>query len=281
MAQAWAWAALIVLSGTFGIENQAAMFIVLTIVSLSFSISVGYRHAAYELVRDTLNEGNVPLAKDYTYLAFSLGFPAALTLAGILIVFKSQIVDLFSNDEKIAEIAEGVIPLVCLTNIFDLIVACFQGYLRGVDPEDHDWIEPLTDFVRAPSLYGRYTALKVFVFFLVFGGSAILYTLTLEFEDLVLWLSYELAIFFLFLHTIISIYSGSGAKMAQFSVKKFQDDQFEGGEFEPLLKEDLEFAARMLDEDKPSRIDINIVDPEKFIRKPTLAKFADDLSDED
>lgn len=169
--------------------------------------------------------------------------------------------------------------MVCLTNIFDLTVACVIGYLSAVDPENYDFIESLTEFVRAPSMHGKYAALKVFAFYLVFGGSAIVYTLTLQFEDMGLWLSYELAIFFLFFASIISMYTELGAKMANFSVQKFQEDQFEGGEYEPLLNEDLEFA-KLITDDKSGSYN-NALDQTEFARKSILTKLNQRDSPED
>lgn len=96
LTQVWAWAALVVCAGGFGIENQAAMYIILTLITLSFAISVGIRHATYGLVRDTLKEGNVPLAKEYAYIAFSVGLSLMLSLSGTLFILKSEVVDLFT-----------------------------------------------------------------------------------------------------------------------------------------------------------------------------------------
>lgn len=83
-----------------------------------------------------------------------------------------------TSDELIGEYVKQMLPLVCLTNIFDTIVACFMGFVRALDPQ-RTWTEAFTPFVRAPSLTGEHARVKTIVFFCSFGVFAIVFTMLL------------------------------------------------------------------------------------------------------
>lgn len=54
-------------------------------------------------------------------------------LSGIIFAARNYIVEAMTSDELIGEYVVRMLPLVCLTNIFDAVVACFMGFVRALD----------------------------------------------------------------------------------------------------------------------------------------------------
>lgn len=129
--QYFGWALMIFLAGATKVEDQATMIIVLTIVSLSFAFSAGFRWATFTLVRKHLKAGNISQARWYAYLTFMLGLVTIIMVSTVIFTVKDAVATIFTSSQKSVEVIEDIVPYICITNIFDLIVACIMGYMRA------------------------------------------------------------------------------------------------------------------------------------------------------
>ena len=72
------------------------------------------------------------MAKHYAKMTFflSMSFAAALSLT--LFILRKPIAELFTDDPVLIEAALFVMPIFCLSNLLDMALMCFQGFVRAL-----------------------------------------------------------------------------------------------------------------------------------------------------
>lgn len=127
-----AFAVSAILIGTIGAREQAAHQVAISMVALTFMVSVGLSQAGSIRVSNTFGRGDWPLMRliGKTTLISAVIYGSFCAL--LLIVFKNQIPYLFTDDWEVVKIASGLILLAGIFQISDSTQAISAGLLRGI-----------------------------------------------------------------------------------------------------------------------------------------------------
>lgn len=127
----WAFEILTVFASFLGNEQVAAEAIILQTASLSFMVPLGVASASSSLVGNSLGASKVALASSigkiaiFTIIAFEI-------LVGLLIYFfGTDFVSLFTEDVKVINIVDSVIPFLSLFVMLDGLQGTGAGIFRG------------------------------------------------------------------------------------------------------------------------------------------------------
>jgi len=129
---------LVGLGGRFGPEQQAAGFIALRYMSLSFMPTVGLSIAITAIVGRLIGMGRHDLAEKRAWLGMALGVGYMGTCATCFIVFREQLMGLFVTEDMDAESAAELVRVgsmiliaAAVFQVFDAIAVTLTGALRG------------------------------------------------------------------------------------------------------------------------------------------------------
>lgn len=105
--------------------------ICMNIISISFSIGDGLSVANSSLVGQSLGKKDPKLANEYSKATQKIGMLASAILTFILLIFRDQIMSLFTNDPQIIELGGEIMYFIVITIIFQITQVITAGGLRG------------------------------------------------------------------------------------------------------------------------------------------------------
>lgn len=119
-------------SGRLGAMQAAAHQIVLSIASFTFMIPLGIGSAAAVRVGFHLGKGSGNHARASGWEAIGLSIAVMATSAVIMLLFPKPLLGIFTQDLALIHIAQQLLLLAGLFQIFDGIQVCVTGALRGL-----------------------------------------------------------------------------------------------------------------------------------------------------
>ena len=129
---------LVGLGGRFGPEQQAAGFIALRYMSLSFMPTVGLSIAITAIVGRLIGMGRIDLAEKRAWLGMGLGIGYMGACATCFIVFRHELMGLFVTADMERESAAEVVRVgsmiliaAAVFQMFDAVAVTMTGALRG------------------------------------------------------------------------------------------------------------------------------------------------------
>lgn len=114
-----------------GTLQFATHFIVMQMMSLSFSVGDGLSIATSSLVGQSLGAKRKDLAIIYGKVSQRIGMIAATILSIIIIVFRSQFMGFFTADPEIIRLGSNVMIMLAVLVNFQVIQVIIIGSLRG------------------------------------------------------------------------------------------------------------------------------------------------------
>lgn len=136
-----AFAVSAILIGTIGAREQAAHQIAMSMVALTFMVSLGLSQAGSIRVSNSFGRRDLPLLRLIGKTTFITALIYGALCAIGLIAFRSYIPYMFTQDAAVIEITLGLLLLAGIFQISDSTQAVSSGLLRGVKD------------VRIPTLY--------------------------------------------------------------------------------------------------------------------------------
>jgi MATE family multidrug resistance protein len=128
----WAFEVMILISGLFGVTQQAALIIIMNIAVIFFRISMGFEQAASTLIGKSIGMGSLHDAKHYYKL---LRIISTVTLSGlifILYVYHKPIIGYYTNDEQIQENCYILVYVMFFTTFPENFTAMLRGVIRAL-----------------------------------------------------------------------------------------------------------------------------------------------------
>jgi MATE family multidrug resistance protein len=129
---------LVGLGGRFGPEQQAAGFIALRYMSLSFMPTVGLSIAITAIVGRLIGMGRIDLAEKRAWLGMGLGIAYMGTCATCFIVFRERFMGLFVTEDmdpasaaELVRVGSMILIAAAVFQMFDAIAVTITGALRG------------------------------------------------------------------------------------------------------------------------------------------------------
>jgi MATE family multidrug resistance protein len=129
---------LVGLGGRFGPEQQAAGFIALRYMSLSFMPTVGLSIAITAIVGRLIGMGRLDLAEKRAWLGMALGIAYMGACATCFIVFREQLMGLFVTDDmdpqsaaELVRVGSMILIAAAVFQMFDAVAVTISGALRG------------------------------------------------------------------------------------------------------------------------------------------------------
>lgn len=114
-----------------GMVAYATHNVCMQLMSLSFSFGDGLSVATSSLVGQSLGAKRKDMAMIYSKLTQRLGNVAGLTLGLIMIIFRTQLIDLFTNDPVIIETGSTIVFIIAATMFFQITQVVTYGCLRS------------------------------------------------------------------------------------------------------------------------------------------------------
>jgi len=124
---------LVFFAGIIGVEEQAAMVIILQLVNQTFMINYGMQESATILIRKRLEVANVPLAKRYAAVITCLTLLVAFISSAVLYNYQDELIGMFTSDQVVASICIAVCPFYFYYgNLIDAFMVSLQGMIRAL-----------------------------------------------------------------------------------------------------------------------------------------------------
>lgn len=130
-AEFLAFEILTLMASYLGTIALAAQSVGSTVASLTYQVPFAIGIAASTRIANYLGAGLIEPAKKATQVALSTGMCVSLLNFLALFLFRSQIANLFTNDERVIVLVNNVMWLVALMQISDAMNANSAGCLRG------------------------------------------------------------------------------------------------------------------------------------------------------
>lgn len=123
----------VLMIGWVSVEAQAANAIVRSIISFGNTITWSFSTAASILVGRQLGKGSGALVRSTGLTCFIIAGLVALGISLLLVSIRSQLLLLYGPEEGVLKVAQLLILLVALHNVFDSIYTVGMGTLRGIE----------------------------------------------------------------------------------------------------------------------------------------------------
>ena len=128
----WAFEILIVISGLFGVADQATFVVVANIAAMIFMTPLGISEAACVIVGNSIGEKNASLAWRYFKLAIVITVTNATIIAIVLIGLREQVASIFTQEQEVLALLVKCIPILALKFIPDSYQALGNGVIRAL-----------------------------------------------------------------------------------------------------------------------------------------------------
>ncbi|KAJ3331260.1 hypothetical protein HDU76_003640 [Blyttiomyces sp. JEL0837] len=132
----WAFEITALSSGLLGPTYLAAQDVVIAACALTYMIPLGLGISATTRIGNALGANCPNRARVAAWAAFSCGLVFALGNATMLLIVKDFWGYIWTNDDEVAKIVAGILPLGALFQISDGINAVGGGVLRGTGRQD-------------------------------------------------------------------------------------------------------------------------------------------------
>ncbi len=127
-----AFAVSAILIGTIGAREQAAHQIAISVVALTFMVSMGLSQAGSIRVSNTFGRKDFPLLRLIGKTTFITALIYGAACAVLIFLLKDYIPFIFTDDLSVIEIATGLLLLAGIFQISDSTQAISSGLLRGI-----------------------------------------------------------------------------------------------------------------------------------------------------
>ena len=127
-----AFAVSAILIGTIGAREQAAHQIAISVVALTFMVSMGLSQAGSIRVSNTFGRKDFPLLRLIGKTTFITALIYGAVCAGLIFLLKDHIPFIFTDDLSVIEIAISLLLLAGIFQISDSTQAVSAGLLRGI-----------------------------------------------------------------------------------------------------------------------------------------------------
>ena len=114
-----------------GMVAYATHNVCMQLMSLSFSFGEGLSVATSSLVGQSLGARRKDMAMIYSKLTQRLGNVIGLTLGMIMIIFRSQLIGLFTDDLTIIKTGSDIVFIIAATMFFQITQVVTYGCLRS------------------------------------------------------------------------------------------------------------------------------------------------------
>jgi MATE family multidrug resistance protein len=131
LAEVSAFTSVAILVGRFGAEQIAAHQIALNISSVLFMLPMGLSAALTIRVGQQLGAGNPRAARRVAWTGVAMGLIAACVLMPLIVFGRESIVDVFSADPSVRQIATGLMLFAAFWQLADATQVLAIGALRG------------------------------------------------------------------------------------------------------------------------------------------------------
>lgn len=116
----------------FGPEAMAANGYMLQYMKLSFMPAFGLSTAVTALVARYLGAGKPEISEHRAHLGFKMAMVYMLTCGLLFLVFRNDLMHLFTNDPKIIALGGALLIICAIFQVFDAMFIIYIGALRGV-----------------------------------------------------------------------------------------------------------------------------------------------------
>ena len=116
---------------SLGMVAYATHNVCMQLMSLSFSFGEGLSVATSSLVGQSLGAKRKDMAMIYSKLTQRLGNVIGLTLGCIMIIFRSQLIGLFTDDPIIIQTGSNIVFIIAATMFFQITQVVTYGCLRS------------------------------------------------------------------------------------------------------------------------------------------------------
>lgn len=131
LAEVSAFASIAVFVGRFGAEQIAAHQIALNISSVLFMLPMGLSAALTIRIGQQLGAGNPREARHVAWSGVAMGLLAACVLMPLILLGRQAIVEVFSSDPAVREIAAALMLFAAVWQLADATQVIAVGALRG------------------------------------------------------------------------------------------------------------------------------------------------------
>eukprot|EP00345_Euplotes_harpa_P007371 CAMPEP_0168331974 /NCGR_PEP_ID=MMETSP0213-20121227/8677_1 /TAXON_ID=151035 /ORGANISM="Euplotes harpa, Strain FSP1.4" /LENGTH=202 /DNA_ID=CAMNT_0008335901 /DNA_START=889 /DNA_END=1494 /DNA_ORIENTATION=+ len=123
---------LVIFVGWIGSTEQAAAIIAFQMLSLTYRMPNGVSMASTNLVGNYLGANQADNAKMYTKASFVLTVLIVIFTDAVLIVFRTDLVRIFTQQEEIIIVASNLLIIISVMIIADFTQGCFVGTLLAM-----------------------------------------------------------------------------------------------------------------------------------------------------
>ncbi|KAI9291801.1 MATE efflux family protein [Neoconidiobolus thromboides FSU 785] len=127
----WAFEIMSLAASYLGTNELAAQSIVLSITNTVWSVPVGMSIAASNRIGNLLGASMPIKSKHTSRCALVLALIMPFFNSTFLLLFSKKLSELFTDDQKVIEIVQIIIPVAALYQIFDSVFTVSNGILRG------------------------------------------------------------------------------------------------------------------------------------------------------
>ena len=127
----WAFEALNVMAAQLGTEELAAQTIVLQLAALAFMVPIGISVTTASIVGNALGSKKRAYAQQMSEYALILVFVCGLGVGALILAGGRQQMMLFTNDEKVLDIAESTLSFLSVFCVIDGCQGVCGGIMRG------------------------------------------------------------------------------------------------------------------------------------------------------
>ncbi len=100
--------------------------------TLLYSIPVGISLAVCIYVGQMMGSNRVYAAKVYSFIGFIIGLLLVIIVWCIVVLFKKEIAEIYSDDENVNKVFVSIIPLIICFAVFDASQLIMNGVLKGL-----------------------------------------------------------------------------------------------------------------------------------------------------
>ena len=115
----WGFELFVIISSNFGTEQMAAMVISQHIAVLIFMLPIGLQESICSMVGSAIGANNVQLSKQISRFTFILSLSISASISILLLIFKTQIANIFTTDKGVRAIMYTIIPINALVFLPD------------------------------------------------------------------------------------------------------------------------------------------------------------------
>lgn len=123
----------VLMMGWISVEAQAADAIVENIISFGITVTWAFASAASILVGSQVGKGNIATVRSAGLASFLVAGGVSLVISLLILVSSNQILPLYGATPDVLVIAQRLLWLAALWNLFDTLYTIGMGVLRGLE----------------------------------------------------------------------------------------------------------------------------------------------------